>query len=75
VTVAALGVPSPQVVPVGVGEVPLREIGPRDIVAAVVGRQIDAVRLVVGGNDDAATIEDAAPAPRAATPLPRRRAA
>ena len=57
--IAAVVVPAPEVVPVLGGEVVLVEVGPGDEMAAVVGRQIDAVGLVVGRDDDAAEVEDA----------------
>ena len=40
------------------GELFFWKIGPGDEVAAVIGRQIDAIRLVVGRDDHAADIED-----------------
>ena len=55
---AAALVPVPELVPVGRREIVLVEVGPGDEMPAVVGRQIDAVGLVVGGDDDAADVRD-----------------
>ena len=57
--IAAIAVPTPQTIPVAGGKILFAEIAPGDVMAAIVGWQIDAVCLVVGGDDDAATIEDA----------------
>src|SRR5215468_6967113 len=57
--IAAIAVPTPQAIPVAGGKILFAEIAPSDVMAAIVGRQIDAVGLVIGGDDDAATIEDA----------------
>jgi len=55
----ALAIPAPSGFPVGCGEVLFGEIRPGDVMAPVIGRQIDAVGLVICGDDDAATIEHA----------------
>jgi hypothetical protein len=58
-TVAAVIVPVPNGFPVVRRKVLFLPIGPRDEMPAVVRRQVNAVGLVVGGDDDAADVEDA----------------
>ena len=55
---AAIGVEAPQLVPVIRREVFLVAVRPGDVVAAIVSRQIDAVGLVVGRDDEAEAIEN-----------------
>ena len=55
----AIAVPTPQAIPVVGGKILFAEIAPSDVMAAVVGWQINAICFVVRGDNDAATIEDA----------------
>ena len=59
VAIATATVPAPQFIPVAGSEIFFVEIAPGNVMAAVVSWQIDAVGLVVGGDDDAATIQHA----------------
>src|SRR5262245_26021293 len=51
-------VPIPEVLPVLVREVGLHLVAPGNVMAAVVRGQVDAICLMIGGNDDAADVED-----------------
>src|SRR4029077_20819945 len=55
--VAAVLVPSNERGPVFVAEVDLLSLRPSHIVASIVGRQVDAVSSVIGGEDHAADVE------------------
>ena len=59
VPVATTCVPAPQSVPVTIDEVLFLKIGPSDEMPSVIGGQIDAIGLVVGGDDHTAAIKDA----------------
>src|SRR6188474_3362945 len=55
---ASVGVPRVELLPVSVSEVIAGRVRPRHVVPPVVRRQVDAVQLVVGRDDDATGIED-----------------
>ena len=56
VPIATVVVPAPQFGPVVGSKVFLCQVAPRDIVTAIIGGQVDAVGLVVRGDDDAAHV-------------------
>src|SRR5262249_12231906 len=55
--VAAVLIPSYQRGPVFVAEVDLLSLRPSHVVASIVGRQVDAVSSMIGGEDHAADVE------------------
>ena len=55
---AALLVPAVKICPIVGVELALIDVRPCDEMAAVVGGQIDAIRLVVAGDDDATDVWD-----------------